>query len=154
MREVEITVAVPALATDKQVFDVLTDWPRHSEWMAATRAEVVEGTGAGEGSTLAAFTGLGPFGFLDTMVITRFEPPKWVCVRHTGRLIRGEGAFLVEASPSGGCVIAWHERLELPSAAARLWPLARPLAALFFRFSLRRLVRLAAEPPGRPAPRR
>jgi uncharacterized protein YndB with AHSA1/START domain len=135
---------VDAEAGPERVFAVLTDWPRHREWMFLTRAEVTAGDGRGAGSRLAAFTGLGRLGFLDTMEIVSFDPPRQVGVRHTGRLVRGTGTFQV-LPRAGGSTITWEERLDPPfGPAGRLALfLARPAAVAFFRLSLRRLARLA-----------
>lgn len=142
----EVTVAVDAAASPERVFAVLTDWDRHREWMVLTRARVVRGDGRGAGSVLAAFTGVGPVGFLDTMEITRWEPPHLVAVRHTGRMVRGTGSFEVRPRPGGGSTIRWAERLDLPfGPAGRLgWVAAGPVSAFFLRLSLRRLARLCA----------
>lgn len=158
MAELAVTVlrvTVTAAASPERVFAVLTDWDRHHEWMVATRARVTRGDGRGVGSALAAFTGAGPVGFTDTMEITRWEPPHTVEVRHTGRVVRGTGAFRVRPGP-GGAVIRWEERLDLPfGPVGRLgrW-VAGPVGAAFLRLSLRRLARLcAADRPGTAAPR-
>ncbi|MEU7898664.1 SRPBCC family protein [Nonomuraea sp. NPDC049152] len=132
-----MAVAVPAEVPAERLFQVLTDWPRHPEWMFLTTAHVVAGDGRGVGSELAAFTGLWRLGFVDTMVITRWEPPTRVAVTHTGLLVRGTGVFRI----AGGRLI-WAEELTLP-----LGPLIRPVARAFMRWSLRRLVRLAASHP-------
>jgi len=159
MAELAVTVlrvTVTAAASPERVFAVLTDWDRHHEWMVATRARVTRGDGRGVGSALAAFTGAGPVGFTDTMEITRWEPPHTVEVRHTGRVVRGTGAFRVRPGPGGGAVIRWEERLDLPfGPVGRLgrW-VAGPVGAAFLRLSLRRLARLcAADRPGTAAPR-
>ncbi|GAA3029536.1 SRPBCC family protein [Streptosporangium longisporum] len=145
MTRSRISVSVDAHARPEQVFSVLTDWPRHHEWMVLTRAHVETGDGRSPGSRLAAFTGVGPVGFLDTMEITRWEPPRSVGVRHTGRLIRGTGIFRVLPREGGGSTIVWEEELDVPfGAAGRLgWRVIRPLNAALFRLSLRRLAALS-----------
>ncbi|GGT01613.1 polyketide cyclase [Planobispora rosea] len=147
MTHARISVSVEAEASPSRVFAVLTDWPRHDEWMVLTRARVTAGDGRSAGSRLAAFTGLGPVGFLDTMEITEWDPPTAVAVRHTGRLVRGTGVFRVLPRPGGGSVIGWEEDLDLPfGPVGRLgWPLLRPVNEAFFRLSLRRLADLSAE---------
>ncbi|MBG0816721.1 SRPBCC family protein [Planomonospora sp. ID82291] len=141
-----ISVSCDAAAGPERVFAVLTDWPRHDEWMVLTRARVTAGDGRSAGSRLAAFTGVGPLGFLDTMEITLWDPPSAVEVRHTGRLVRGTGAFRVLRREGGGSTIVWEEELDLPfGAAGRLgWPLLRPLNEALFRLSLRRLAELSS----------
>lgn len=131
-------VEVGSSASAERVFAVLTDWPRHREWMPFTRAE----GGTGVGATVEGRTGLGPFGFLDTMRITEWEPGRRVAVAHTGGLVRGEGWFTTTPSPGGGCVIGWGERLA-PPPLGPLWPLAAPAFRVFMKVGLRRLARLA-----------
>jgi uncharacterized protein YndB with AHSA1/START domain len=142
----QLLVAVDAAAGPERVFAVLTDWPRHHEWMLLTRAWAVSGDGHGVGDRLAAFTGAGPLGFLDTMEITVWDPPHAVEVRHTGRVIRGTGRFGVLPRPGGGSTIVWEEDLDVPfGAAGRLgWLLLKPLNHAFFRRSLRRLAAVAS----------
>ncbi|ROO90257.1 polyketide cyclase/dehydrase/lipid transport protein [Actinocorallia herbida] len=132
--EVEVRAAVSA----ERVFAVLTDWPRHGEWMPFTRATGGEGVGA----VIEGWTGLGPVGFLDTMRISEWEPGRRVAVVHTGRLVRGEGWFTTTPLPGGGCAVRWGESLDPPVPAA-LWRLAAPVYRAFMRRGLTRLVRLA-----------
>jgi uncharacterized protein YndB with AHSA1/START domain len=136
---VRLVVGEDVAAEAAAVFGVLTDWPRHREWMLLTRAEVTGGDGRSAGSRLSAFTGVGALGFVDTMEITGWDPPHEVSVRHAGRLVRGTGVFRVLPRP-GGCRVEWEELLEVPFAP--LWPLVRPVVAVFFRTSLRRLAAL------------
>ncbi|SDI30471.1 Polyketide cyclase / dehydrase and lipid transport [Sinosporangium album] len=141
-------MSVRAGASAERVFAVLTDWPRHREWMVLTSAEVREGDGRSVGSRIAAFSGVGPAGFLDTMTITRWEPPHLVEVAHTGRLVRGSGAFRIEDTGPGRSVITWWESLDLPfGPVGRVgWLPVRPLSEALLRLSLQRLARLAARP--------
>ena len=128
-------VAAPAQPT----WDVLTDWDVHDRWMLFTRAE----GGRAQGETISAFTGVGPVGFLDTMTITVWEPPHRAVVRHTGRVVRGSGAFEVETLAAGRSRVVWSEWIELPlGPLGRLgWPLVRPLLRQLVQVSLRRLAR-------------
>lgn len=135
--EVEVTSSAPV----ERVFAVLTDWPRHREWMPFTRAT----GGTGLGATVEGWTGLGPLGFLDTMTITEWEPGHRVAVEHTGRFVRGEGWFVTASLPGGGCAIRWGERLD-PPPLGLLWPLLAPGFRVFMRVGLRRLARLAERP--------
>jgi uncharacterized protein YndB with AHSA1/START domain len=139
------SVAVHTSASPEQVFRVLTDWSRHREWMPLTRAWVVNGDGQGTGSRLAAFTGIGPLGFVDTMVITRWDPPHAVEVRHTGRVIRGTGRFLVLPRAGGGSVIVWEEDLMVPFGFMGRFgrSVSRPVSTAFLRRSLHRLAALS-----------
>ena len=62
--EVVAQVTVPAGA--EEVWRAAMDWSRQREWIWATR---VTG-GQGVGATVTGWTGIGPVGFTDTMVIT------------------------------------------------------------------------------------
>jgi hypothetical protein len=81
-------------------------------------------------------------GFVDPMEITLWEPPHRCHVLHTGRVVRGTGAFEVEARGAGSRFV-WREDLELPlGLLGRLgWPLVRPLFWYGVRLSLRRFAR-------------
>ena len=109
-----VTAQVHLPADPHQVWDLVTDWSRQHEWIWATQ---VRG-GQGLGATVVGWTGVGPVGFTDTMVISEWEPPRRCVVRHTGKVVRGSGIF--EVIPDGtGCVFRWTEELELPRAARR-----------------------------------
>ena len=128
-------VAAPA----QQVWDVLTDWSVHDRWMLLTRAE----GGSAAGETVTAFTGLGRVGFLDTMTITVWEPPRRAVVRHTGRVVRGSGSFEVEPLGEGRSRVVWSEWVQLPFGPfGRLaWPVARVVVRAAVAYSLGRLAR-------------
>jgi len=123
----------------ERVFAALTDWAGQGEWMLGTRVEVRSGDGRSVGSTLAAWTGVGPVGFWDTMVITAWDPPHRVDVLHTGRLVRGLGVMEVFELPGNRSRFVWREELDLPlGALGRLgWPLARPAFLAGVKASLR-----------------
>ena len=129
------------------------DWAGQGEWMLGTRVWPTAQDGRGVGGGIAAFTGVGRVGFLDPMVITRWEPPRSCHVLHTGRVVRGTGAFEVEPRGEGRSTFVWREDLELPlGAVGRLgWRLVRPLFAFGVRLSLRRFARWVEA--GRPADR-
>ncbi len=135
---VYVGAAVEVAAPQEEVFALITDWPRHREWMFMTTARQV-GPGA-----LEAYTGVRPFGFLDTMTITRWEPPRLVLVDHTGALVRGRGAIRVTPAGAGSRVV-WAEELAPPFGVLgrALWPLVAPVVSALARHSLRRLARLA-----------
>ena len=136
---VEISSRIEVPADPEQVWRAVVDWPGQSRWMLGTRAR----GGQGPGATVTARTGAGPFGFTDTMVITDWDPPRRCVVRHTGRVVRGDGIF--EVTPRGtGSEFRWTERLDLPfGGAGRLgWRLVRPLAQRGMDTSLRRFARL------------
>ena len=133
----ELVVTQDVAAPVEAVWEVLTDWDVHDRWMLFTRAE----GGRAQGETISAFTGLGRLGFLDTMTITVWEPPHRAVVRHTGNVVKGSGAFEVEAVAPGRSRVVWSEWVDLPlGALGRLgWPIVRPALRLLVQVSLRRL---------------
>ncbi|TMR90071.1 SRPBCC family protein [Nonomuraea basaltis] len=136
-RPVYMAAAVKVPAPPAQVFALITDWPRHRDWMFLTTARQV-GRDA-----IEAYTGVWPFGFLDTMTITHWEPPALVRVEHTGRVVRGRGAIRVRPC-AGGSRVIWAEELRPPFGVLGrvLWPLVRPVGVALARRSLRKLAAL------------
>lgn len=148
-----ITVDVIVDAPVEAVWAAVVDWDRQSEWMLGTRVRGTTNGGVGLGGGLEAYTGVGPLGFTDPMVITEWEPPHRCTVKHTGRVVRGQGIFEVFALPGGRSRFVWSERLDLPlGVAGRFgWPLVKPAFAAGVRASLTRLAR-AIEAEAEPQP--
>lgn len=145
--DAEVVLDVLVDAPQAAVWDALTDWERQGEWMLGTTVRSTgrggDSPGRGVGAGLEAFTGVGPLGFLDTMVITLWDPP-WRCeVLHTGRVVRGTGVFEVLSLPSDRSRLVWSEQLVLPLGwAGRLgFPLVAPVFAAGVNASLRKLAR-------------
>jgi carbon monoxide dehydrogenase subunit G len=149
----ELTEIVDVDAPAEQVWAALTDWASQGEWMLGTDVRTVDGPAQEVGGRLAARTGVPlpggrHLGVLDTMLITRWEPPTRVDVRHTGRVVRGTGVFQIR--PGGrSSTFVWTEQLDLPlGALGRLgWPVVRPLMRAGVRRSLRRFAEFAARRP-------
>lgn len=124
-----MTVPVDVNAPAEAVWRMLTDWPGQQEWMLGTRVEV-QGGGEGRhlGARLRAVTGVGPLGITDTMEIVEWEPPKRCVVRHTGKVVRGDGVFEVVALAPDRSRLLWSELLDLPLGAvgALGWRAAAP----------------------------
>jgi hypothetical protein len=148
---VTLPVPIEVDAPAEAVWAYVTDWERQGEWMLGTRVRVTGGEGRGAGTTLRAVTGLGPLGVVDTMEVVAFTPPSGeqpgrAAVRHTGRVIRGEGYFEVVPLGPQRCRFTFTELIDLPlGALGRLgWPLARPVVKAGFDASLRRMARRLA----------
>lgn len=137
----ELVLTVHVNAPVQTTWKAVTDWPTQGEWMLGT---VVTGTGSAVGGTLEAYTGRKPFGFLDTMEITVWQPPHRCEVLHTGRVVKGTGVFEVREAP-GGSEFVWSEVLELPLGfLGRLgWPLVRPFFKAGVQKSLNRFAEYA-----------
>lgn len=149
----ELTESVDVDAAPEHAWAVLVDWPGQGRWMLATDVVPVDGDGRGVGGRLTATTGVRlrgrRRGLLDTMEITRWQPPRVVEVRHTGRVIRGSGVFEIRPRQTRSSMV-WTERFDLPlGPLGRLgWPLVRPLVRAGLRLSLRRFAEVAADSAG------
>jgi carbon monoxide dehydrogenase subunit G len=150
--QVDVEVDAPAEAT----WPVLTDWDRQHEWALLTRTRGIGPTGGhAVGEQVHAVTGLGPLGFLDSMVITRWDPPTVCEGRKTGRVVRGQAR--VEVTPLGPSRSRVTYRAEVDLPAGRLgslvWPVVRAGIAGGFAVSLRRLARIVEQRHPAPATR-
>jgi hypothetical protein len=142
---VHVEYAIDVAAPQQQVFTAVVDWDNQGDWMlgtkvSATSAGDIGELGRGLGATIAAFTGVGPVGFLDTMTITNWDEPHRVDVLHTGRIVKGTGTMIVERIDDRTARFVWSEDLHLPlGAIGRLgWPIVRPLFGRGIELSLRR----------------
>ena len=96
------------------------------------------------GGGIEAWTGVGPLGFLDVMVVSEWEPPHRCTVEHVGKFVRGSGGFQVSDLGGGRSRVLWWERVEIPfGAAGRVgWRVVRPLAQWGVLASLKRFRRI------------
>ncbi len=136
----ELVVTVPVAAPAAQVFAALTDWDTQGEWMLGTRVTGVGPQRRASGDRLEAFTGVGPLGFLDTMVVSDWVDGVEVTVDHTGRVVRGSGTFRVEPDGPDRSMVVWIENLSIPGGAVGrfLWRASRPVSKWAVTHSLRR----------------
>ncbi len=134
----EIVLEVDVAAPVERTWAAAADWDRQGEWMLGTRVRGTAQDGRGVGGGIRAVTGVGPLRVVDTMEITGWDPPHGAYVRHTGRLVRGTGAFEVRERP-GGSTFVWSEQLDLPlGALGRVgFRLVRPAFVWGLRRSLR-----------------
>ena len=155
----ELVLSVEVAAPAEQVWAALVDWESQGEWMLLTDVVVQDGDGQvpgaqGVGGRILARTGI-PFpgsrrlGVPDPMLITAWEPPRRVDVRHLGRVVRGTGTFEVLPRGDSACTFVWTESLDLPlGRLGRLgWPLVRPAMTAGGRLSLRRFAAYAVAHP-------
>ncbi len=138
-----LVLRVDVAASVEQTWAGAVDWSGQQAWMLGTSVRPTAREGRGVGGGVEAFTGIGRLGVLDTMQITVWDPPYRCHVRHTGRVVRGTGAFEVEPRGDGAAVFVWREDLDLPfGVIGRLgWAAGRPVFAAGVRLSLRRFAR-------------
>jgi hypothetical protein len=151
--QAELAVETVVDVAPDRLWQLLADWDRHGEWMPCTRVWHVDGPPLGVGTRIAARTGLGPVGFVDTMTLTSVDAPHRYEVVHTGRVIKGVGAFMVEAD-RGRARFRWWERVDLPGGplGRPLWWVAGPLSRLLLGWAMGRLRRLAEGDPAAARP--
>ena len=131
-----------------EVWSELVDWKSQSNWMLQTKvwSEIDQDRTVknGKGVLIFAFTGLFPslypklrLGVLDTMEITKWEPPLICEVVHIGKIIRGTGKFELKKI-RGGSIFYWQEDLIAP---AFVLIILKPLMLIGVWLSLRRFAR-------------
>lgn len=141
IRTISAKTTVPA--SSEEVFSAVTNWELQHKWIFATKVSGIGDNNRKLGGKLEAFTGFGPFGFTDTMTITRWSPPNMCEVAHTGKLVKGSGVFEV-TNTNHTTYFTWTEHIELPfGVVGRVgWPLIKPLALAGLKISLYRFKRM------------
>jgi uncharacterized protein YndB with AHSA1/START domain len=121
------------------VWDTLTDFGAYGRWIPLTSMRT-DPPPVRLGWGFAGFTGLGPVGFLDSMLVVRWEPPAdgaaRFSVRKTGRVLRGWADVSLTESDAGGTEVVWREEIV---------PRPEPLGRLVAPASDRVTARLVAD---------
>lgn len=138
MRSNHIAMHLVINAPIEKVWASLADWESQSQWMLQTKVEVTSKIREGVGTTIAAFTGIGPIGLMDHMTVTSWNPPTVCDVLHTGRVIKGTGRFELTALSEGSTRFDWSEEILAPRA---LFLLIAPGLYIGVRISLSALRR-------------
>ena len=141
---VRVAASVDVAVDPATAFAAVVDLPSQEKWIMLTKLYAVDAEASVPfvGSRLVAFTGVLGVGFLDTVVVSEYDPPhRWVTAKD-GDLLRGVGIMQVEQLPTGSRV-TWANELELPfGIAGQLgWLVARPIAQFVLGLSLRRLAK-------------
>jgi len=143
--EVRRTVTTPLDA----VWDTLTDFAAYGRWIPLTSMRTDPGP-ARLGWAFGGFTGLGPVGFLDSMLVVKWEPPldgeARFAVRKTGRVLRGWADVRLAATDAGGTDVVWREEIvPRPETLGRLVaPAADRVTARLFADALDGMLEAAA----------
>jgi hypothetical protein len=145
-----LSVTIPVNSPAAHVFSCLTNWAGQSEWMVGTTVRATKQQGIGVGGEISAFSGISPFGFTDTMVITDWEPPLKCSVLHTGKIVQGTGDFIVTPLSAHKSLFTWTEDFIIPFGILGKtdWLIARPFAQLGVQVSLQRFARWAEAQAG------
>ncbi len=138
IEEFRISVVVPASV--EVVWRELVSWERQGEWMAMTRVTASD-LGADDsnvGTTIEAFTGIGKFGIVDQMRVTKWQPPTFCEVEHFGKFIKGIGEFKLSEISEGKTRFDWYEKIFAPKF---LLILIKPAILSAVYLSLRKFAR-------------
>lgn len=144
MSDNTLRISVKLPTSINLAWKAIVDWERQGDWMLQTKVWVTSNNREGVDTAISAFTGpfykryptLSKFGLLDTMVVTKWEPPFLCEVMHTGRVFKGAGSFeLVEISQAQ-TLFNWSETIETSRIK---FLLIAPFLWLGVRISLARL---------------
>jgi hypothetical protein len=113
-----ITINLPC--SQERAWAAIADWESQGNWMLQTKVWVTSQIREGAGTSISAFTG--PFykfypkfsslGLLDTMVVTKWQPPEICDVVHTGKVLKGTGSFALSPINSTSTKFNWSETIE------------------------------------------
>ena len=135
----EFRARVTIEASVSQVWRELVNWESQGNWMALTKVTSSDkgADDSGIGTLIEAFTGVGPFGVLDKMKVTEWQPPTFCRVDHYGKIIKGIGEFeLIEVD--GKTRFEWFEKIEAPKPVLLL---IKPFILISVNYSLRKFAR-------------
>ncbi|MEY2768910.1 MAG: hypothetical protein RL359_546 [Actinomycetota bacterium] len=137
-----ITIILPC--SQDQAWNAIADWESQGNWMLQTKVWVTSQIREGVGTSISAFTGplykfypkFSALGLLDTMVVTKWQPPEICDVVHTGKILKGTGSFALTSITTSSTKFDWSETIN----CSRLLFLAfAPFLWVGVRISLARL---------------
>jgi hypothetical protein len=113
-----ITITLPC--SQERAWDAIADWESQGNWMLQTKVWVTSQIREGVGTSISAFTGplykiypkFSLLGLLDTMVVTKWQPPEICDVVHTGKILKGTGSFALSPITSTSTKFDWSETIE------------------------------------------
>ena len=109
-----ITAIADLPATTQRVWAVLADLEGQARWMPDVASIRVLGPERGVGARLAVRTKvLGVPLVTDRVVVTTWDPPARLAVRHEG-FVRGWGSWVLEDVEAGRTRLTWEEDLRMP----------------------------------------
>ena len=113
-----ITINLPC--SQERAWAAIADWESQGNWMLQTKVWVTSQIREGAGTSISAFTGplykfypkFSSLGLLDTMVVTKWQPPEICDVVHTGKILKGTGSFALSPINSTSTKFNWSETIE------------------------------------------
>ena len=113
-----ITINLPC--SQERAWAAIADWESQGNWMLQTKVWVTSQIREGVGTSISAFTGplykfypkFSSLGLLDTMVVTKWQPPEICDVVHTGKVLKGTGSFALSPINSTSTKFNWSETIE------------------------------------------
>jgi hypothetical protein len=113
-----ITITLPC--SQERAWAAIADWESQGNWMLQTKVWVTSQIREGAGTSISAFTGplykfypkFSSLGLLDTMVVTKWQPPEICDVVHTGKVLKGTGSFALSPINSTSTKFNWSETIE------------------------------------------
>jgi hypothetical protein len=139
-----LRISIKLPCSQDRAWEVIADWESQGNWMLQTKVWVTSQIREGVGTSISAFTGplykfhpkFSSLGLLDTMVVTKWQPPEICDVVHTGKVLKGTGSFALSPINSTSTKFNWSETIE----CSRLKFLAiAPFLWVGVRISLARL---------------
>jgi hypothetical protein len=113
-----ITINLPC--SQDRAWAAIADWESQGNWMLQTKVWVTSQIREGAGTSISAVTGplhkfhpkFSALGLLDTMVVTKWQPPEICDVVHTGKILKGTGSFVLSPINSTSTKFNWSETIE------------------------------------------
>ena len=138
MKPVDLSLSVDIKARQEEVFKKVVDWESQGDWMLGTKVSRTKNNGQGLGGEIVAWTGIWKFGFNDPMVITQWNEPKIVDVKHLGKVVKGTGSMVVEKIDEKNSKFIWSETIELPLGIVGKigWIFIKPFFVAGIKYSL------------------
>jgi len=139
-----LRISINLPCSQDRAWAAIADWESQGNWMLQTKVWVTSQIREGAGTSISAFTGplykfypkFSVLGLLDTMVVTKWQPPEICDVVHTGKVLKGTGSFELVSINSTSTKFNWSETIE----CSRLKFLAlAPFLWVGVRISLARL---------------
>ncbi len=114
-------------ATQRELFDYVTDFDRLSEWIWLSKRSWADDTNAvapGEVGSVRMIEG--PTGSMVKEVVKAFEAPRMIAYSANDAALLGLctehlGVLTCEAHPDGGTIMCWQAYGRLPPGRAKAW---------------------------------